>query len=101
MIKSYLPGNDIIMKNATKGQLLKARDIECLLDKQTQVILSAVDERMQKSDEKVNAKMEKLINTLDGFLKKTTALEDEFEMMKMDMNRVKQVIRTKLGVKLD
>jgi hypothetical protein len=89
------------MKKNKTDQPVKLNDIKDLLHDQTQVILSAVDERIRKSEERVNAKIEKLINTLDGFLKRTTDLEDEFEMMKLDLNRVKEVIRTKLGVKLD
>lgn len=89
------------MKQKIVNKPIKIKDIKDLLHDQTQVILSAIDERIRKSEERVNAKIEKLINTLDVFLKRTTALEDEFEMMKLDLNRVKQVIRTKLGVKLD
>ena len=89
------------MKKNKKDKTIALKDFKDLLNDQTLIILSAVDERLQKSEERVNKKIEKLISTLDGFLKRSTALEDEFEMMKIDLNRVKQVIRTKLGVRLD
>lgn len=77
------------------------KKIENLLHDQTLEILSAVEERILKSEERVNKKIEKLTEAIDSFLKRTLDLEDEFEMMKIDLNRVKQVIRTKLGVRLD
>ena len=83
-----------------KNQLVNLKDIKNLLDDQTQVILSAVDERLEKNEERINKKIEKLIDTLDKFLKRTTDLEDEFELMKHDLNRVKRIIQQKLGVEL-
>jgi hypothetical protein len=71
-----------------------------LLNSQTLVILSAVDEKLQRSEDRVNQKIEKLVMAIDRFLKKTTDLEDEFEIMKFDINRLKKVVREKLGVKL-
>ena len=85
-------------KKQTK--LIELKDIENILHDQTQVILSAVDERLEKNEERINKKIEKLIDTLDKFLKRTTDLEDEFEMMKHDLNRVKRIIQQKLGVEL-
>jgi len=71
-----------------------------LLNSQTLVILSAVDEKLQRSEDRVNQKIEKLVMAIDRFLKKTTDLEDEFEIMKFDINQLKKVVREKLGVKL-
>jgi len=76
------------------------KDIEKLLSQQTIVILSAVDEKLKKSEERVNKKIEKLTTTLDKFLKRLTNTEDEFEIMKSDINRLKKVIKEKLGVDL-
>lgn len=97
------------------------KGIKKLLNQQTTVILSAVDEKIGKLDNKVGvlgekigtlekriAKLEikvdqrfdQLITTLDKFLKRLKELEDEFEMMKLDINRLKKVIREKLGVDL-
>jgi hypothetical protein len=90
---------------------IKLQDIEKLLDEQTKVILSAVDGRLFKSDReferklaeseaRVNAKIDKLTNTLDKFLKRLLNTEDEFTAMKFDVNRIKKVIKEKLGVNL-
>ncbi len=49
---------------------------------------------------RINQKFDKLTSTLDRFLKRLTDLEDEFEIMKLDLNRMKRVIREKLGVEL-
>ncbi len=76
------------------------KQVKELLDQQTIVILSAVDEKLKKSEERINRKIEKLTTTLDKFLKRLTGIEDEFEAMKLDINRLKKVIREKLGADL-
>ena len=96
-------------------QYIKLKDMENLLAEQTEVILSAVGEKLNESkieilfavDEKlarmearINAKIEKLTDILDKFLKRMTDLEDEFELMKHDINRIKKVVKEKLGVNL-
>lgn len=97
-------------KNKTESYI-KLKDMENLLSEQTDVILSAVDEKLVKMeikfDEKlakmearINTKIEKLTDTLDKFLKWMTDLEDEFEIMEHDINRIKNVVKEKLGVNL-
>jgi len=86
---------------------LKLRDIKKILDDQTTVIISAVDEKISRLDIKiskleikVDKRFDQLVTTLDKFLKRLADLEDEFAMMKLDVNRLKRVIREKLGVDL-
>jgi len=86
------------MAKSQEKNLIK--NIEKLLNKQTIVILSAVDEKLKKSEERINRKIEKLTTTLDGFLKRISDTEEEFEMMKLDINRMKKVIKEKLGIDL-
>lgn len=83
-----------------KNPNFKLEDIEELLSRQTIVILSAVDEKLKRTELSISKKIDKLTTTLDGFLKRLTAAEDEFEVMKLDINRMKKVIREKLGVDL-
>jgi hypothetical protein len=82
-----------------KNNLTK-KDIQELLNQQTLVILNAVDERLGKMEIRINKKIDKLTDTLDNFLKRLTDMETEFDMMKADLNRVKKIIREKLGVEL-
>jgi len=49
---------------------------------------------------KVDKRFDQLITTLDKFLKRLTDLEDELTIMKLDINRLKSVIKEKLGVDL-
>jgi restriction endonuclease S subunit len=91
-----------------KKKNLTKKEIEKLLDKQTSIILTAVDRKILKIERKITkleAKVEQrfdqLITTLDKFLKRLTDLEDEFTMMKVDIRRIKAVIKEKLGVDLD
>ena len=51
-------------------------------------------------EERWNRKFDKLTNTLDKFLKRMTDMEDEFTIMRNDLNRVKKVLKEKLGVEL-
>ena len=69
-----------------------------LLAEQTVVILDAVDEKIKALDLKFSQKFDNLTTTLDNFLKRMTDIEDEFTMMKHDLNRMKKVIKEKLGV---
>lgn len=94
-----------------KEKLITKKDIQELLNNQTTVILNAVDvklinletkidKKLDVLDLKFSQKIDKLIITLDKFLKRMTDMEDEFTMMKNDLNRVKKVIKEKLGVEL-
>ncbi len=90
--------------------------MEELLSAQTSVILEAVDERLAAHEIKIVTSVDKrleklekrwlekfnqLTTTLDKFLKRLLDLEDELTFLKKDLNRVKAVIREKLGVSLD
>ena len=66
-----------------------------------------VDEKMleikmeiRALDLKFSQKIDELTTTLDKFLKRMTDMEDEFTVMKLDINRLKKVIKEKLGVDL-
>jgi archaellum component FlaC len=81
-------------------EILTKKDIQELLVEQTTVILDAVDERIKALDLKFTDKFDKLTTTLDNFLKRMTDIEDEFTMMRNDINRIKKTIKEKLGVEL-
>lgn len=49
---------------------------------------------------RIEAKIDKTYNAVDGFTKIVTKLQDEFTAMKEDLKRVKLVIKEKLGVDL-
>lgn len=115
-----------MVRKQTKKITTELKNVEKLLNQQTTVILSAVDEKVGKLEKsfdaklsvtelnilasvdqklikmeaRINQKFDKLVTTLDKFLKRLTDMEDEFEMMKLDINRLKKVIREKLGVDL-
>jgi len=78
--------------------------IEQLLSEQTAVILSAVDDRFRTVNKRLSRleqQYERLLRTLDSFLKRVTDMEEEFTFMKEDLKRVKAILREKLGVTLD
>jgi len=64
-------------------------------------ILTAVDTRLAKLQQRFMDKLSNLTNTLDKFLKRLTDTEQEFTFMKHDVKRIKAVLREKLGVVLD
>lgn len=70
------------------------------MKEQTSVILSAVDNRLEKFETRFNRKLDQLMTTLDRFLKRLTDSEDEFVIMKRDVNQIKAVLKEKLGVDL-
>lgn len=90
-----------------KNQQLNPKDLEKILEKQTDVILGAVSEKListetsiKKEVLNINKKIDDLVTTLDVFLKRLTVAEEEFEIMKADINRMKKIIKEKLGVEL-
>jgi len=64
-------------------------------------VLTAVDKRLEKFENLFRDELSRLTNTLDKFLKRLTDTEEEFVFMKHDVNRIKAVLREKLGVALD
>jgi len=63
-------------------------------------IVADVDKKLVAMELRINKKFDKLTTTLDKFLKRLTDLEDEFEIMKHDINQLKKIIQEKLGVNL-
>ena len=87
-------------------------DMEQLLADQASMILNAVGEqlsaqerrsniRLKKMEQRFANRLDELTKTLDKFLKRLSDIEEEFTFMKADLNRVKAVLREKLGVVLD
>lgn len=58
------------------------------------------DRKLEKMEERFNKRIDHLTKTLDVFLKRMTDMEDEFAMMRNDINRIKKAIKEKLGVEL-
>lgn len=81
-----------------KKEILKG--VNDLLSQQTVVILGAVEEKLEKSELRINEKIEKLSTTLDNFLKKLTDTETEFISLREDLKRIKKVLKEKLGIDL-
>ena len=92
--------NSDILKGVKELFDKQSKDVKKLLGEQTMVILDAVDEKIKALDLKFSQKFDKLTITLDKFLKRMTDMEYEFTMMKHDLNRMKRVIKEKLGVEL-
>lgn len=96
--------NDYVTKN----------EIEGLLSEQTKVILGAMDERFQKMDAHLDAKLDvmtqrmddfdkkldSITTTLDKFLKRMLDNEEEFTLLKADVAQIKRVLKEKLGVEI-
>ena len=55
---------------------------------------------MKSELSEIKLKVNETYTAVDGFIKIVDRLEDEFTAMKEDLNRVKKVIREKLGVEL-
>jgi hypothetical protein len=78
---------------STGGLTPKTRKFEARFD--------AIDRRFDKLEQRFMQKLNSLTNTLDHFLKRITDMEEEFTFMKHDVNRIKAVLREKLGVAID
>ncbi len=88
-----------VLLSAQSSVILRALDERFTTQKVE--ILTAVDRRLEQMEERFNRKLDRLTNTLDRFLKRLTDVEEEFTFMKNDVNRIKAVLREKLGVSID
>jgi len=83
-----------------RTQNLNLKNIEKLLGQQTVIILGAVDKKLNKFEQKLNKKIDKLITTVDKFVNLYTKQEQEFKIIKYEINQIKKVIKEKLGVEI-
>src|SRR5207244_7086762 len=85
----------------TVGLNTQDKRIEERFAAQNIAILTAVDKRLEKLEQRFIVKLNSLTNTLEHFLKRLTDTEEEFVTMKHDVDRIKAVVREKLGFVLD
>ncbi len=88
-------------QNSRKGKEEIIKEVETLLNQQTLVILSAVDERLEKAKNEMRLEINNWMNTLDKFLKQLTDFNDEFQKMKIRMDKIEGILKEKLGVKVE
>ncbi|HUT96042.1 MAG TPA: hypothetical protein VMW82_00505 [Candidatus Paceibacterota bacterium] len=98
----------------TRKQNTNSTNIEKLLNQQTVTILDAVDKKinfldkkingidnkLEKFEERVNIKIDKLTTLIDKFVNLYTKQEQEFKIMKYELNQIKKVIKEKLGIEI-
>ena len=60
-----------------------------------------IKKRLDLMEMRINQKIDRLMTTLDKFLKKITDMEDEFTFMKAEIKRIKSILQEKLGVTMD
>ena len=77
-------------------------------------VLSAVDDKftlIQKGQSKLlveentrftelDKRLDKLVTTLDSFLKRMTDHEDEFAILKAEINQIKHVLKSNFGIEI-
>lgn len=78
----------------------KLLEMEARFNQKLVSLEARFDEKIAKMEERMNQKFDKLTITLDNFLKRTLDNEDEMEIMKLDIIRLKKVIKEKIGVDL-
>lgn len=121
------------IKNTKSKKIVKKAaensNLEKLLSRQTTVILNAVDERLRKTESRIDEKIQildlktdrrfqevdrrfqemeteesqrfdRIMANFDKLLKRTVDTDDEIEFIKLDINRIKVVVKEKLGVNL-
>lgn len=82
-IENLLFQQTVVILNAVDDKL---RKMDAKISQQTVVILSTVDEKLKRMELRLNQKIDRLTTTLDKFLKRLTNIEEEFEIMKADVN---------------
>lgn len=100
-IEKLLNQQTTVILNAVDGKIGKLeKSFDAKLSVTELNILSKVDQKLVRMETRINQKIDKLITTIDKFLKRLSDIEDEMEIIKLDINRLKKIIKEKLGVDL-
>jgi cysteine sulfinate desulfinase/cysteine desulfurase-like protein len=91
----------VILKAMEDGFESQDKRIEERFTAQNIALAAAMDKRLEQMEKRFNEKLDRLTTTLDKFLKRMTDMKEEFTFMKNDVNRIKAVLREKLGVSID
>lgn len=76
----------------------QTKEVNNLLSQQTLVILDAVDKRLENFENRQDTKIDQLKISVDRFVGFYTKQEQEFTIIKNEVNRIKKVLKEKLGV---
>ena len=91
----------VILQAVDEGFAAQDKRIEERFVVQNIALSGAMDKRLAKLEELFMQKLNGLTTTLEKFLQRMTDMEEEFVFMKHDVDRIKAVLREKLGVVLD
>ena len=61
---------------------------------------NVLEKKLEEMEARFNQKLDALMTVLDNFLKRLTDFEDEFAIMKAEVDKIKEVIKEKLGVEV-
>lgn len=95
-IKKLLNQQTVVILNAVDGKIN-------VLDKKIEVLdkrMNGIDIRLEKFEERLNKKIDKLTTLIDKFVNLYTKQEQEFKIMKYEINKIKEIIKEKLGVEI-
>ena len=82
---------------------LRLKQTEQQFDTQLKYAVQLSDSRFSKIEERMDLfdkKLDKLMTALDNFLKQLSDYKDEFIILRSQVDRIKQVLKEKLGVDL-
>ncbi len=89
------------------GDTITKKDLEEILDKKfgqyQAAIIEAVDYKFQKVDDEISGlrqEIRRLTTTLDNFLKRLTDHEDEFKILKAEVDQIKAVFKEKFNIEI-
>ena len=72
---------------------------------QAQVIIAAVDgvldKRLEKTEENLKKEINNVQTLIDAYVKTQEDFKQEFAIIKEEMNRVKEILKEKLGVEVN
>lgn len=94
-IKGDVSGDKIAIQSIKNDLQVIKQDIAV---NKTNILVGFEEAKKERGE--IRARIEETYNAVDGFIKVVTKLEQEFTMVKEDLNRVKTVIKEKLGVDL-
>lgn len=96
-VNKQLQGLDQRMGKKFQNVDKRFQNFEHRIDGQFFVIGRDIQELKQRMNE-FDQKLDRLMNTLDVFLKRLTDFDDEFTLLKAEVDQIKEVFKEKFGI---
>ncbi|HRZ95420.1 MAG TPA: hypothetical protein P5262_02545 [Candidatus Moranbacteria bacterium] len=83
-------------EETNKNEYVTRKDLE----EQTQILLSALDNRLNQMEDRLRTDINNVQALIDGYVKAQEDFKQEFTIMREEFKQMKQIIKEKLGIEI-